>query len=244
MITGGSAGIGLAIAREFLELGAHTALVARDRKRLEWTVNELAEGYPDCEVYGLAMDLSYPEELGEVPAWVADRWDGLDVLVNNVGTNIRKRALDFDLGEYQSLMDANLTSCFELSRLCHALLREGDEPAVVNISSVAGLTHMRTGAPYAMSKAGIIQLTRNLACEWAPDGIRVNCLAPWYIETPMTEDQRPFTDADLRSRVERSLPLRRMGQPIDIANMVLFLASDESAYCTGQAFTVDGGVHA
>ncbi len=239
LITGGSAGIGLAIAREFLDLGAHVALIARDEQRLEWVVGELDEAYPEAEIYALAMDLSYPEELGEVPAWIAGHWDGLEVLVNNVGTNVRKSALDFDLGEYQSLMDANLTSCFELSRLCHALLRAGDDPAVVNISSVAGLTHLRTGAPYAMSKAAMIQLTRNLACEWADDGIRVNCLAPWYIETPLTEpllQNREFLN-DILART----PMQRIGRAEEVAAACAFLAMPAASYITGQCLAVDGG---
>ncbi len=239
LITGGSAGIGLAIAREFLELGAHVALVARDEQRLEWTVEELGAAHPEAEIFALAMDLSYPEELGEVPAWITGHWGALDVLVNNVGTNIRKPALDFDLGEYQSLMDANLTSCFELSRLCHALLREGDDPAIVNISSVAGLTHLRTGAPYAMSKAAMIQLTRNLACEWAADGIRVNCLAPWYIETPLTEPL--FEDPDYLNDILARTPMKRIGRAEEVAAACAFLAMPASSYITGQCLAVDGG---
>lgn len=239
LITGGSMGIGLAIAREFVDLGAHVALIARDDERLQHRVSELSQRTTRSQVLGLAHDMSRPDTLDRLPAWLGDHWDGLDVLVNNVGTNIRKPALSYDLDEYRTLLDANLTSCFELSRLCHPLLRTGVEPAVVNIASVAGMTHMRTGAPYAMSKAGMIQLTRNLACEWAADGIRVNCIAPWYIDTPLA--QSVLRDPEYLEQVLQRTPLGRIGQPEEVAAAAAFLAMGAASYITGQCVAVDGG---
>ena len=239
LITGGSAGIGLAIAREFVNLGAHVALIARDDERLQRRVGELSQRTTQGKVYGLAHDLSHPESLDQIPLWLSDRWNGLDILVNNVGTNIRKPALNYDLDEYRALLNTNLTSCFELSRLCHPLLRVGTEPAVVNIASVAGMTHMRTGAPYAMSKAAMIQLTRNLACEWANDGIRVNCIAPWYIDTPLA--QSVLRDPDYLDEVLQRTPLGRVGQPEEVAAAAAFLAMGAASYITGQCLAVDGG---
>lgn len=239
LITGASMGIGLAIAREFVDLGARVALVARDEERLRQRVDELSERMTGGEVLGLAHDLSRPDTLDRLPAWLGDHWDRLDVLVNNVGTNIRKPALSYDLDEYRALLDANLTSCFELSRLCHPLLRVGIGPAVVNIASVAGMTHMRTGAPYAMSKAAMIQLTRNLACEWARDGIRVNCIAPWYIDTPLA--RTVLQDPDYLDEVLQRTPLGRIGQPEEVASAAAFLAMGAASYITGQCLAVDGG---
>jgi Tropinone reductase 1 len=239
LITGGTRGIGLAVAREMLGLGAEVALVARDQAQLDWKVSELAEEFPDTEVHGLSMDLSYPEELGKVPAWLMGFWDGLDGLVNNIGTNIRKPSIDFELGEYYRLIDANLTSCFELSRLCHSLLKTSDRASVVSVASVAGLTHLRTGAPYAMSKAAIIQLTRNLACEWASDGIRVNCVAPWYIDTPLV--QGVLKDPEYRQDILDRTPMGRIGTAQEAAAAVTFLALPAASYITGQCLAVDGG---
>jgi 3alpha(or 20beta)-hydroxysteroid dehydrogenase len=114
--------------------------------------------------------------------------------------------------------------------------------SIVNISSVAGLEGVQNHAAYSATKFAVTGLTKAAAKEWGRYGIRVNSVHPGIIDTPMTEEH--FADPDLRARVERNLPLRRLGQPIDIANMVAFLASDEASYCTGQAFTVDGGIHA
>ncbi len=215
LITGGSQGIGLAITRQMLERGANVALIARNRSRIEWVNAELIEAFPDADIHALCMDLSYPEELGAVGNWITGFWSQLDVLVNNIGTNIRKPATDFTLPEYQSLMEANLTSCFELSRLLHALMRRDadhdDDSSVINISSVAGLTHLRTGAPYAMSKAAMNQLTRNLACEWAQDRIRVNAIAPWYIETDLAG--QVLKDKAYRDEVISRTPMARTGRP-------------------------------
>jgi len=185
------------------------------------------------------MDLSYPEELGRVPQWLAGFWDGLDILVNNIGTNIRKATIDFELDEYYRLLDTNLTSCFEITRLCHALLKPADSASVVSVASVAGLTHLRTGAPYAMSKAAIIQLTRNLACEWAADGIRVNCVAPWYIDTPLTAPV--LKNQKYLDEILRRTPMGRVGTPAEAAAAVTFLSLPAASYITGQCLAVDGG---
>ncbi len=242
LITGGSAGIGLEVARQLLDRGAHVALVARRQQALEWKVSELAQEFPEQEVYGLAMDMSYLEDLGRIPAWISGFWDGLDILVNNVGSNIRKTALNYLAGEFQSIIDLNLGTCFELSRLCHGLLRVGQTPAVVNVSSVAGLTHLRTGAPYAMSKAGMIQLTRNLACEWADDGIRVNGVAPWYTRTPLAEPV--LADPDYLNEVLERTPMKRVAAASEIGAAVAFLAMPAASYITGQTLPVDGGFSA
>lgn len=239
LVTGGSAGIGLAVARQLLDLGAHVALVARRQQALEWKVSELAQEYSEQEVYGLAMDMSYVEELGRIPAWLTTFWDGLDILVNNLGSNVRKTALNFKAGEFQALLDTNLGSCFELSRLCHGLLQTGSSPSVVNVASVAGMTHLRTGAVYAMSKAGMIQLTRNLACEWADVGIRVNAVAPWYTDTPLAA--QVLADPGYQQAVLDRTPLGRIADASEVASAVAFLTLPAASYITGHTLTVDGG---
>ncbi|MDT8322434.1 MAG: SDR family oxidoreductase, partial [Xanthomonadales bacterium] len=163
----------------------------------------------------------------------------LQVLVNNVGTNIRKTMSEITLQEYRRVQETNVTSCFELCRLLYPALRWGAPACIVNNASVAGLTHLRTGAPYGMSKAAMIQLTRNLAVEWASDGIRVNAVAPWYINTPLAR-QVLDEPAFCRQVLERT-PMGRVGEAEECARAIAFLCLPAASYVTGQCLAVDGG---
>ena len=116
---------------------------------------------------------------------VSKNWDSFNFLINNVGTNIRKKTIDFTAEEYMKVLNTNMISSFELCRLFYKMLKKSGNASIVNMTSVAGLTHLRTGPPYGMSKAALDQLTRNLSVEWAEDNIRVNSIAPWYIDTPL-----------------------------------------------------------
>ena len=163
----------------------------------------------------------------------------LQILVNNAGTNIRKRMSELSLDEYRRVQQVNLESCFDLCRLLHPALVRGAPAAVVNNASVAGLTHLRTGAPYGMSKAAMIQLTRNLAVEWAGEGIRVNAVAPWYIRTPLAD--QVLADAAYRQEVLERTPMGRVGEPEECARAIAFLCMPAAGYITGQCLAVDGG---
>ncbi|CAK9101461.1 unnamed protein product [Durusdinium trenchii] len=170
-------------------------------------------------------------------------WKELDILVNNCGTNIRKRAEDFEPEEFRKIFDTNFMSSMWLSRAALPLLKSAAEKgkpggaAVVNISSVAGRTHIPSGFPYAASKAAMDQMTRNLAVEWARFGIRVNAVAPGVIETPLIKTASPIYVADFKERK----PLSRMGQVNEIARPIAFLASESASFITGQILVVDGG---
>jgi Tropinone reductase 1 len=163
----------------------------------------------------------------------------LNILVNNSGTNIRKRMSELSLEEYRLVQETNLVSCFEMCRLLYPLLLEGAPSCVVNNASVAGLTHLRTGAPYGMSKAAMIQLTRNLAVEWAREGIRVNAVAPWYIRTPLAD--QVLADPGYRNEVLDRTPMGRVGETSECARAIAFLCMPASSYITGQCLPVDGG---
>ena len=239
LITGASAGIGLAIARELLGFGADLLMVARDPDMLERVRNELADEFPDRELHGLAADVADDEERRAVLDWVEDHADGLHLLINNAGGNVTRAAIDYTEDDWRGIFETNLFSAFELSRYAHPLLARHAASAIVNVGSVAGLVHVRSGAPYGMTKAALDQMTRNLACEWAEDGIRVNAVAPWYIRTRRTSG--PLSDPDYYDRVIERTPMGRIGEPEEVAAAVAFLCLPASSYVTGECIAVDGG---
>lgn len=238
LVTGGTKGIGRAVAQELLDLGADVLIVARNAEEVAaavagWT----AQGLPAA---GVAADVSTAAGRAAVFEQVRQRWQGLDLLINNVGTNVRKTFTDYTTAEYEQLFAVNLFSVIEMCRGAYPLLRAARHAAVVNVGSVAGRLHVGTGAPYAMTKAAEEQLSRNLAAEWAPDGIRVNTVAPWFIRTPLTESllARP----DVLPKIEARTPLGRVGEPEEVAAVVAFLCMAAASYLTGQCLMVDGGM--
>ncbi|WP_024888725.1 SDR family oxidoreductase [Luteimonas huabeiensis] len=239
LVTGGSAGIGRAIARELLGFGAEVLIVARDGDALEAARDELLEEMPEGRVLAMIGDVADEEQRREILDWVEDQGDGLNILVNNAGGNLTRPAAEYAEEEWREIFEINLFSAFELSRYAHPLLARHAASCIVNVGSVSGLTHVRTGAPYGMSKAALHQMTRNLAAEWAEDGIRVNAVAPWYVRTRRTSGA--LADPDYLDEVLLRTPMGRIGEPEEVAAAVAFLCLPAASYVTGECIAVDGG---
>ena len=238
VITGGTKGIGKAAVLDFVKLGAEVLFTARnaeDVKNLEDSLR--SDGY---KATGIVSDASIKKDQLELTEWLEKNWGTVDVLVNNAGINIRKKAQDYSEEEYRKVLEINLISPFELSRKLYPLLKESGKASIINVASSAATQDVGTGAPYAMSKAGLLQQTRSLAVEWAMDGIRVNAVSPWFTETPLTRsllEQQEKIDP-----IVKRTPLKRVAQAKEISSLIAFLAMEKSSYITGQNIVADGGM--
>lgn len=234
LVTGGSRGIGLAIARALAEGGAQVAIVARDAARAADAAAELpGEGHR-----GYAADVARSTEVDTLIKQVEEDFGGIDILVNNAGItrdNLLMRLKDED---WDAVMDINLRGAFNTIRAASRGMMKRRKGRIINITSVVGILGNKGQANYAASKAGLIGLTKSVARELASRGILVNALAPGYIETDMTAE---LPDA-ARSALLEQIALGRLGQPEDIAGVVRFLAGPAAAYMTGQVVVVDGGM--
>ncbi len=240
LVSGGSRGIGFALAQGFAERGAKVIITGRNADTLETAAEAMSSS--DNPVRALACDVSQSEQIADLVLRAVQEFGRIDVLVNVAGVNQRKRVESFSEAEYDFILDINLKGAFLLSQAVGRQMLQQGGGVQINIDSLNTYAPLKGVAPYAMSKAGLSMMTRSLALEWGPRGVRVNGLAPGFILTDLTN--KLWSDETIRAWGERNTPLGRLGEVEDLVGATVFLASDASRFMTGQTIYVDGGMSA
>jgi len=235
LVTGGTKGIGFSIVEEFLTLGAIVYVIARNKDELNSNLQKWKQnGYP---IHGIVADLTAFDSYETIINKINE--NKIDILINNVGGNFPKKFIEYTRDDIHEIFNLNLFSVIFFTQKLFEYLKASTGAVVINISSIAGFEDVGTGSMYAISKAGLIQLTKSLAVEWAPYNIRVNSVAPWFTSTSRINTL--LQDKNLNEFVFLNTPLNKIAEPKDIANAVAFLAMDKASYITGETIVVDGG---
>lgn len=238
LITGGNGGIGLAFGRGMAEAGAAIMVAGRNTEKNAAAVAELKGLGADAD--SVVVDVSDEASCKAMVAQTVERFGRLDILVNNAGTAVRKQPQDISLEEWRLVIDTNLTSAFVCSQAAYLEMKKAGGGKIINIGSMMSLFGAAFSSPYASSKGGIVQLTKSLACAWAPDNIQCNAVLPGWIDTELTRQAREQVPG-LHERVLSRSPTGRWGDPDDHCGTAVFLASKASDFVTGASIPVDGG---
>jgi NAD(P)-dependent dehydrogenase (short-subunit alcohol dehydrogenase family) len=236
LITGGSSGIGYAIAQRFLKADFQVVITGRDAEKLENAASELGEG---CR--GIQFDMNWMDRIPAFTDQLFDTFGRIDTLVNNAGINLKKPLTDVTDEEFEHITKTNQTALFALSREMVRMWKKNKSGGtIINISSMTAHYGIPDVVPYSASKTALEGMTRAMAVELAPHGIRVNCVAPGFIKTAMSA-KALNSDPLRKNRVISRTPMRRLGEPAEVANAVFFLASSDASFITGETLKVDGG---
>lgn len=240
IITGGSRGIGRTIAETFVREGATAVICARKQERLDPVAEEVnARGWPG-KIVPRACHVGKLEDLQQLVETTTRDFDKIDILVNNAATNIAQGpAIEMDDQQFDKMVEVNLKSTYRLVRLVAPGMCDRGSGSIINIASIAGLRPQFHGLLYSMTKAALIMMTQSYALELGPKGVRVNAIAPGLIQTVLSEYY--WKDESKLEQVIRSQPIKHLGQPCEIAEVALMLASDGASYLTGQTMVIDGG---
>lgn len=236
IVTGGTRGIGFATVQKYLENGAKVALFGSRQATVDKALAELKEINPSFEVEGYSPDLMDEKAVNEAFEQVRSKWGRVDILVNNAGVSARESIYDYKVEDFKRTIDLNLNALFISSQVAAKIMKEQGGGVILNTSSMVSLYGQPAGSAYPASKFAVNGLTKSLARELGKDNIRVNAVAPGVIRTDMVA---ALPDAVIKPLIA-TIPLRRVGEPEDIANAFLFLASDMASYVTGEILSVDG----
>lgn len=233
IVTGGSSGIGKAIAEKFVEEGAEVVIANRTREDGEAVAEELGD---QCTYK--QTDVREYDQVEELVEFTVEEFGRLDVMVNNAGIGSENPVGEMDLDEWENVTATDLDGVVYGTKAALPHLEESDG-CIVNNASIYGLVGGKGAAAYSAAKGGVVNFTEQVAIDYADEGVRVNCICPGFVETPMTEDL--LETERFYSFVEANTPMDRPAQPEEIAPLVAFLASDEAGYMTGANVTIDGG---
>lgn len=235
IVTGGASGIGLAIAKKFVAEKIHTIIISRSQKKLQ-AVKQLLGAY--C--HKVSFDLNNFSDIPQLVNDLEKEFGKIDILVNNAGINMKKDFVDVTDEDFLQVLNTNVMAVFSLSREVSKCMVEKGSGSIINISSMASQYGIPKVIAYTASKSAIEGMTRAMAVELSPLGIRVNCIAPGFIATDMSAKALD-NDPERKARAIGRTPMGYLGQPEDVAEAVYFLATDHSKYVTGSILPVDGG---
>ena len=238
LVSGGSRGIGKALARGFAQRGAFVWITGRDEATLQATATEISVG--EHPVQFAVCDVTRAEECQRVVETIVGQQQRLDTLINVAGVNIRQPTTKYTEEQFDYVMNINLRGAFFMAQAAGRQMLSQKGGSLINIDSLNSASPLKHVTPYVMSKCGMNGMTRALALEWGPSGVRVNGLAPGFILTDLTK--KLWSDPTMQAWNTANCPLGRLGQPDDLIGTALFLASRASAFLTGQTIYVDGGV--
>ena len=236
VVTGGTRGIGYKVAETYLKNGAKVAILGSRQETVEKALEKLREEDPSWEAAGYWPDLSDYEEVAQTFLQIRERFGSLDILVNNAGISARESIFEYAPQDFKKIMDLNVTAVFQCSKAAAGIMKSQGGGVILNTSSMVSLYGQPAGVGYPASKFAVNGMTKSLARELGRDNIRVNAVAPGVTRTDMVA----ALPEEIVERISATIPLGRMGEPQDVANAFLFLASDLASYVTGAILSVDG----